>query len=88
VEVLLDVGVPEMVAVPAMFVPTLRPDGNVPLTETVGTGEPVLVIVNEKGTPVTIAADGALVMAGIRLTTIVSERLATPAADVAVITIG
>ena len=84
----VNVGVPETVAVPLDPVRTDTPLGNVPVTETTGTGTPVAATVNENGTPDTTVADDALVMVGTRLTVTLIERVVTPAADVAVTSTG
>lgn len=57
-------GVPEMVAVPLPLSVKVRPAGRAPESEMEGSGEPVVVMVNEEATPTTKVAVAALVMAG------------------------
>ena len=63
--------VPDKVAVPLAPGVNVIPLGKAPVNVITAAGEPVVVIVNENGLPVTAAAEAALVNTG----TVETERL-------------
>ena len=71
------VEVPAMVAVPLPLSTKVIPVGSAPLTDSAGTGAPVVTTVVLKGAPTIALADEALTMVGARFSVKVSGVLPT-----------
>jgi hypothetical protein len=84
----VNAGVPEMMAVPSCWSAHDNPAGNVPPIAMLGVGTPLVVTMNENGTPEIRNAELVLVMLGARDTTMVIVAVAVPVAEVAVMVTG